>query len=81
MRFDPVYVTYFKCNRARIADFEHLPNFVRDVYQSFEGVRRSINMRAIKQHYFTSHPALNTYGIIPQGFELDLDAPHDRERM
>jgi len=80
VRFDPVYHTYFKCNVKRIADFKHLPNFVRDVYQ-MEPVKRSINMRHIKMHYYTSHPVLNTYGVIPASNGFDLDAEHGREKL
>lgn len=80
VRFDPVYVTYFKTNLKRLADFEHLPGYVRDVAQ-MPAVRRSLNQAHIKMHYFTSHPALNTYGIIPAYDGIDLDAPHGREAL
>ena len=29
-------------------------------------VKATTNLRHIKMHYFSSHPALNTYGIIPE---------------
>ena len=61
VRFDPVYVVYFKTNVKRIADYPNLVGFVRDVYQSIEPVRRATNIKHIKMHYYTSHPALNTY--------------------
>ena len=32
VRFDPVYVTYFKTNRKRIADYPNLLGFVRDIF-------------------------------------------------
>jgi putative glutathione S-transferase len=80
VRFDPVYVTYFKTNLKRLADYVHLPNYVRDIYQ-IGAVRRSINLAHIKMHYFTSHPALNTYGIVPAYDGIDLDAAHGREAL
>lgn len=80
VRFDPVYVTYFKTNLRRIVDYTHLPNFVRDVYQK-ESVKQSISLKHIKMHYFTSHPVLNTFGIVPRGGMMDLEAPHGRERI
>jgi putative glutathione S-transferase len=80
VRFDPVYVTYFKCNVKRIADYVHLPNYVRDIYQ-MEPIRRSIKMKHIKMHYFTSHPVLNTYGVIPVYNGIDLEAAHGRDKL
>ena len=78
VRFDPVYVVYFKTNVKRIADYPNLLNFVRDVYQTVEPVRRATNIKHIKMHYFTSHPSLNTYGIIPASNGPDLGAAHGR---
>ena len=81
VRFDPVYTTYFKTNQRRIADYPSLLGFVRDVY-SIAPVRSSINMDHIKVHYYTSHPTLNTFGIIPIGNGPDLEiVDHGREEM
>ena len=52
VRFDEVYVVYFKCNQRRIADYPHMRNYLRDVYQQ-PGVGESINMEHIKMHYYT----------------------------
>lgn len=64
VRFDPVYITYFKTSQKRIADFPHLLKFVRKCY-SIPEIKASTNIKHIKMHYFTAHPSLNTYGIIP----------------
>jgi len=80
VRFDPVYTCYFKTNVKRIADFPNLLGFVRDVY-TIEPIRRSINMSHIKTHYYTSHPHLNTFGIIPAWNGAALDVPHGREML
>ena len=32
IRFDPVYVLYFKCNAKRIGDYPHLSRYVADIY-------------------------------------------------
>jgi putative glutathione S-transferase len=72
VRFDPVYVTYFKTNVKRLSDYTNLLRFVRDVY-AIEPVKKAINMEHIKTHYFTSPPHLNTYGIIPAYNGPDLD--------
>lgn len=33
VRFDEVYVVYFKTNKKRIADYPNILNYVRDLYQ------------------------------------------------
>lgn len=78
VRFDPVYTCYFKTNAKRIADYPNLLGFVRDVY-SIEAVRSTTNLTHVKTHYFTSHPTLNHFGIIPIGEGPDLAVPHGRD--
>ena len=80
VRFDPVYVGHFKCNIRRIADYPNLSNYVRDVYQ-VAGVKDTVNMEHIKEHYYTSHLHMNPTGIVPVGPEVNYDAPHDRARF
>ena len=80
VRFDPVYITYFKTNQKRLVDYPNLLGFVRDVY-SMPPVKKVINIDHIKTHYFTSHPHLNTFGIIPVYNGPDLDLPHGRENV
>ncbi len=38
-------------------------------------------MDHIKRHYFESHGDVNPTRIVPLGPEIDLDAPHGRERI
>ncbi len=80
VRFDPVYITYFKTNQKRLVDYPNLLGFVRDVYSN-DAIKKSINMNHIKIHYFTSHPIHNTFGIIPVYDGPDLDVPHGREGL
>lgn len=80
LRFDPVYVTHFKCNLRRIVDYPNLSNYLRALYQ-VPGVAATCNLDHIKRHYFQSHTRLNPRGIVPLGPLLDLDAPHDRGRF
>jgi len=80
LRFDPVYVGHFKCNRRRIADYPNLSNYLRELYQH-PGISNTVNMEHIKQHYYTSHPMINPTGIVPLGPDTDLNAPHDRQRF
>eukprot|EP00667_Euglena_gracilis_P013883 EG_transcript_14349 len=80
IRFDEVYVVYFKTNRNFIHQFPALSNYVRDIYQT-PGVKEAINMQHIKTHYFTSHPKLNFYAVIPAGGEPWWEQPHNRAEM
>ncbi|MDQ2069093.1 glutathione S-transferase family protein [Natronospira bacteriovora] len=80
MRFDPVYVGHFKTNLRRIADYPNLLNYTRELYQ-VPGVAETVNMRHIKRHYYYSHGNINPTRIVPRGPELDLEAPHDRDRF
>jgi len=64
VRFDPVYHTYFKTNLRKIATYPNLLEFMRRAYAIPE-VKATTNIKHIKEHYFTSHPTLNTYAIIP----------------
>jgi glutathionyl-hydroquinone reductase len=80
VRFDPVYVGHFKCNRQRIRDYPNLSNYLRDLYQT-GGVAETVNLDHIKRHYYGSHKTINPTGIVPKGPALDYDAPHDRDRL
>ena len=80
LRFDPVYVAHFKCNRNRIHDFANLSNYLRDLYQQ-PGIEDTVNLRHIKEHYYWSHTSLNPSRIVPLGPHIDLHAPHDRARF
>lgn len=63
-----VYVAYFKCNKSFIHQHPNLSGYTADLFHT-PGVAASVNLSHIKTHYFTSHPALNTYAIIPVGPE------------
>jgi putative glutathione S-transferase len=80
VRFDAVYVGHFKCNLRRIADYEHLSGYLRDLYQQ-PGIEDTVDFDHIKRHYYLTHPQINPTGIVPKGPELDLWAPHQRERL
>jgi putative glutathione S-transferase len=80
VRFDPVYVGHFKCNRQRIRDFPNLGNYLRDLYQ-MPGVAETVDLDHIKRHYYGSHPGINPTGVVPKGPLLAYTAPHDRARF
>ena len=42
VRFDPVYVTHFKCDKHRISDYLNLYGFLRDIYQ-MPGIAETVN--------------------------------------
>jgi putative glutathione S-transferase len=55
IRFDPVYIVYFKTNTRSVTYTPALLNYCRDIYQ-MPGVADTVNMEQIKVHYFASHP-------------------------
>jgi|SRR5271165_7317990 len=77
LRFDPVYVGHFKCNRRRIADYKNLAGYLRDLYQH-PGVAETCNLSHITKHYYQSHLSINPTGIVPIGPDFDLWAAHGR---
>jgi putative glutathione S-transferase len=78
IRFDPVYVTHFKCDKHRISDYLNLYGFLRDIYQ-MPGIAETVNMAHIRNHYYRSHGTINPHGIISIGPAQDLDEPHGRD--
>ncbi len=80
VRFDVVYYSHFKCNRRRISDYPHLSNYLRDLYQQ-PGIDETVHFDHIKRHYYYSHASINPTRIVPRGPELNLHAPHDRDRF
>ncbi|SOC42227.1 putative glutathione S-transferase [Rhizobium subbaraonis] len=80
VRFDAVYVGHFKCNIRRIADYPNLSGYLRDLYQ-VKGVAETVNVHHIKTHYYRSHLTINPTGIVPNGPQQDLTAPHGRDQL
>ncbi len=80
VRFDAVYVGHFKCNRQRIADYQNIDNYLRELYQ-IAGIGETVNMAHIKQHYYVSQTTINPTQIVAKGPTLDFDAPHNRHRL
>jgi len=70
LRFDPVYVGHFKCNIRRIADYQQLSRHLEDLL-GFPGVRGTVHLDHIKNHYYGSHKTINPTGIVPVGPKLD----------
>ncbi|RDD61263.1 glutathione S-transferase family protein [Ferruginivarius sediminum] len=80
VRFDPVYVGHFKCNKRRIVDYPNLWGLTREIYQ-LPGVKQTVRFDHIKKHYYVSHAKVNPTQVVPKGPDIDFDAPHDRARL
>ncbi|MCE9844536.1 MULTISPECIES: glutathione S-transferase family protein [Vibrio] len=78
IRFDAVYVGHFKCNKQRIADYENIQGYLKELYQ-VEGVEETTDFYHIKRHYYFSHTGINPTQVVPKGPDLDLNSPHGRE--
>jgi len=72
IRFDAVYHGHFKCNRQKLSEFRHIPDYLRRLY-AVPGVSATVNFEHIKQHYYGSHKTINPSGIIPAGPDCVLD--------
>lgn len=80
VRFDAVYVGHFKCNQRRIADYDNLSGYLRELYQ-YPGIRETVDFDHIKRHYYITHPGINPTQVVPMGPVLDLDSPPGREHL
>ena len=80
VRFDPVYVGHFKCNRQRLVDYDNLWGYVCDLYQQ-PGIAETVDVEYCKRHYYGSHDTINPHLIVPIGPAIDYSAPHERARL
>jgi putative glutathione S-transferase len=82
LRFDEVYVVYFKTNTRSVINSPNMLNYCREIYQ-MPGVAATVDMSQIKEHYYCSHPDLNRFSIIPKGpdFEKLLKERHNRDSL
>ncbi len=82
IRFDAVYHGHFKCNLRRIADYQHLAGFMRELYALPE-FAETTDFEHIKRHYYESHLHINPTGIVPKGpdFASSLALPHGRDHL
>jgi putative glutathione S-transferase len=71
IRFDAVYFGHFKTNQQRISDYCHLQPYLQRLYQH-PGIKETVNMQHIKQHYYFSHKTINPTQIVPFGPRLDF---------
>lgn len=79
-RFDAVYNIHFKCCIRKVAEYENLWPYLRDLYQR-PGIAGTVNFDAIRAHYYGTHPMINPSGLIAVRPAEDFDAPHGRESL
>ncbi|HMT05637.1 MAG: glutathione S-transferase family protein [Solirubrobacterales bacterium] len=80
IRFDAVYVGHFKCNQRRIADYDNLAGYLRDLYQQ-PGIADTVNIDHIKRHYYVTHPKINPTRVVPMGPVLDFESDPERSHL
>ena len=64
VRFDAVYYGHFKCSRRRIADYPNLSAYLKRLYDH-PGIAETVDMGAIRTHYYWSHTDINPHRIVP----------------
>src|SRR4029077_18914472 len=79
VRFDVAYFSLFRWNKKSIADYPHLPGYMRELYQ-LPGIAETVKARYYVINYW-SIARLNPLGIIPKGTPVDYAQPHDRARL
>ena len=72
IRFDPVYLSHFKCNLNTMSSYPNIVAWMKRIYQ-MPGVKSTINYEHIKKHYYVSHVKINPNGIygLSNGPNLD----------
>jgi putative glutathione S-transferase len=63
LRFDAVYQIHFKCSLRKLAQYEHLWPYARDLYQ-WPGVAATVSFDEIRAHYYGTHPMINPSGLV-----------------
>ena len=80
VRFDPVYIGHFKCDRRRLVDYPNLWAYARELFQH-PGIRETVNFDHIRRHYYYSHETINPHRIVSTGPAIDWDAAHGRNAL
>lgn len=66
IRFDEVYVVYYKCNQRNISEYPKIMSYLRRLWK-IPGFKECTKMDHIKALYYTSFAENNPFGIIPVG--------------
>jgi glutathionyl-hydroquinone reductase len=78
VRFDAVYQIHFKCSIRKLAEYEHLWPYARDLYQ-WPGVAETVDFDEIRAHYYRTHPMINPSGLVAVAPAEDWDEPARRD--
>lgn len=78
VRFDAIYQIHFKCSIRKIAEYEHLWPYARDLYQ-WPGVAETVDFGEIRAHYYRTHPQINPSGLVALAPAEDWDAAPERD--
>ncbi|MEO0744263.1 MAG: glutathione S-transferase C-terminal domain-containing protein [Pseudomonadota bacterium] len=76
-RFDVAYHFAFKCNLARLTDYDHLWDYARALY-AVPGVADTVTFDIYKAGYFSPSELRNPLGIVPAGPRVDWSPPPRR---
>jgi putative glutathione S-transferase len=77
IRFDAIYHGHFKCNKAKLSEYHHISNYVRELYQ-VTAIAKTVDLEYSKIHYYASHGSINPTAIVPLGPLQDFSQNHDR---
>lgn len=66
LRFDSVYYAHFKAARNLLMEMPNLLRHTRNIVQ-LPGVKDTINIGSIVQHYYSCQKQVNPTGIVPRG--------------
>jgi putative glutathione S-transferase len=77
VRFDAVYQIHFKCSIRKLAEYEFLWPYARDLYQ-WPGVAETVDLGEIRNHYYRTHTSINPTGIVAEMPALSFELPARR---
>jgi glutathionyl-hydroquinone reductase len=77
VRFDAVYQIHFKCSVRKLAEYEFLWPYARDLYQ-WPGIAQTVSFDEIRAHYYRTHPQINPGGIVAALPAASFEEAHGR---
>ena len=80
VRFDAVYQIHFKCSIRKLAEYENLWPYARDLYM-WPGVADTVSFDEIRAHYYRTHHHLNPNGIVAVLPAASFEEPAGREGL
>jgi putative glutathione S-transferase len=77
VRFDAVYQIHFKCSIRKLAEYEFLWPYARDLYQ-WPGVAETVDLDEIRNHYYRTQTSINPTGIVAEMPAMSFELPAGR---